>query len=310
MNDFERDIETERSDLVTEPHVGEHGPPKRMRRRQKLFAVLPTLLTLGNAACGFGAITFAAKVGPTDVPGNEFLIASTLIFLAMFFDMLDGRAARWANQTSEFGAQLDSLCDALSFGAAPAFLMLRFVQTELFAGVRSTFEYPSRLLWWIAALYVICAILRLARFNVETDEEDSHDSFSGLPSPAAAGTVASFPIAVRGVLDMLQPTATESAREVAQWLLPAAQITLPLITFAVACLMVSRIRYSHVFNQLVTGKRSRQHVIQLVFTIAIILLVQEMAVPVIFCYFAFAAPLRALWQEVISRWWTRRPQTQ
>ncbi|MCA9072631.1 MAG: CDP-alcohol phosphatidyltransferase family protein, partial [Planctomycetaceae bacterium] len=86
-----------------------------MSRKEKMFAVLPTLLTLGNATCGFGAITFAAKLGPTyteSVAGNELLIAGLLIYLAMLFDAFDGSAARLMNQTSDFGAQLDSLCDA------------------------------------------------------------------------------------------------------------------------------------------------------------------------------------------------------
>ncbi len=96
----------------------------RMPRRQKMFAVLPTLLTLGNAVCGFGAITFAAKVGLAERLGwgrtntDCLWMAAVLIFLAMVFDMLDGRAARWAKQTSQFGAELDSLCDAISFGVA------------------------------------------------------------------------------------------------------------------------------------------------------------------------------------------------
>ena len=139
-----------------------------MNRRKKLFAVLPTMLTLGNAVCGFGAITFAAKWSGGD-PALSLFIASCLIYLAMVFDALDGSAARLTNQTSEFGAQLDSLCDAISFGAAPAFLMLQFSQSR---------DFHPRFLWLIAALYVVCAVLRLARFNVETDEDDAHDCFS------------------------------------------------------------------------------------------------------------------------------------
>src|SRR5688572_17078539 len=107
-------------------------------RPPKLIAVLPTMLTLANGACGFGAITFAAKLGPTDVTGSTpveavqaSLVAASLIFLAMLFDMLDGSVARLMKQTSELGAQLDSLCDAVSFGVAPAFLMLQFVTKEL-----------------------------------------------------------------------------------------------------------------------------------------------------------------------------------
>src|SRR5436190_23067922 len=168
----------------------------------KLIAVLPTLLTLGNAVCGFGAITFAAKLGPVAQggPTGEALsfICALLIFGAMVFDMLDGSAARLTRQTSELGAQLDSLCDAISFGVAPAFLMLPFVTRHLqdVEPGRFLFLYPPRMLWTIAVLYMLCAVLRLGRFNVETDEDDTHEGFSGLPSPAAAGTVVAFPFAM------------------------------------------------------------------------------------------------------------------
>ncbi|QDU06924.1 CDP-diacylglycerol--serine O-phosphatidyltransferase [Gimesia aquarii] len=285
-------------------------------KKRKLIAVLPTLLTLGNAACGFGAITYAAKVGPEYLgqaangggltrilgtsPGiyNSFdnqhlFVAAVLIFVAMLFDALDGSAARWANQTSEFGAQLDSLCDAISFGIAPAFLMLQMVQFRT--------EYHPRLLWVIALLFAVCTILRLARFNVETDEDDTHEGFSGLPSPAAAGTVASFPIAMRGLQRLAEDSEPESfAQTVSLWLIPAVEMSLPWITLAVAALMVTRIQYAHVFNQLFTGQRSRRHVIQLVFSFALIFLVRELAIPVLFCYFAFSAPIHAFWGEVIS----------
>tara|TARA_R110002111_G_scaffold117466_2_gene179478 strand:+ start:48668 stop:49552 length:885 start_codon:yes stop_codon:yes gene_type:complete len=284
-------------------------------KKRKLIAVLPTLLTLGNAACGFGAITYAAKVGPEFLgqaasgggltrilgtsPGlyNSFdnqhlFIAAVLIFVAMLFDALDGSAARWTNQTSEFGAQLDSLCDAISFGVAPAFLMLQMIQFRT--------EYHPRLLWVIALLFAVCTILRLARFNVETEEDDSHAGFSGLPSPAAAGAVASFPISMRGLYKLAESDTGSISQTVSEWLIPAVEWSLPWITLALAALMVSRIHYAHVFNQLFTGRRSRRHVIQLVFSMALIFLVRELAIPVLFCYFAFSAPIHAFWGEVVS----------
>ena len=266
-----------------------------MSRRERAFAVLPTLLTLGNALCGFAAITYAARLGIEDVKAGDshLLYASMCIFGGMLFDALDGRAARWANQSSEFGAQLDSLCDVVTFGVAPAFLMRQFSLHSML--------HP-RIMWVIAGLYVACAILRLARFTIETDEEDSHDVFSGLPSPAAAGVIASFPVAMYGLAKLTGPgeNVSEFARRIATWLEPAFAEILPLLTLAVACLMVSRIRYSHVFNQLFSGKRSRGHLIQIVFTGAVVFSVREMAVPLIFCYFAFASPCRALWQSVMT----------
>jgi CDP-diacylglycerol--serine O-phosphatidyltransferase len=274
----------------------------------RLIAVLPTMLTLANGACGFGAITFAAKLGPTTVDGSTpveaavqaSFIAASLIFLAMVFDMLDGSVARLMKQTSELGAQLDSLCDAISFGVAPAFLMLQFVTKELpqYGGV----SYPSRLLWTIGMLYAMCAIMRLARFNVETDddEEDSHAEFSGLPSPAAAGVVAAFPFAMPTVVELIAPPNGAILQRTAEWIIPAVRTLLPLITAAVAGLMVSRIRYAHFFSQLFSGQRNKRHVIQLVILILAVFFVHELAVPLIFLWFAFVSPLRAAWTSVVS----------
>jgi CDP-diacylglycerol--serine O-phosphatidyltransferase len=276
-----------------------------------MFSVLPTLLTLGNAACGFGSITFAAKVGPDHVGGHDLFISALLIFLAMLFDMLDGSVARWAKHTTDFGAQLDSLCDGLSFGVAPAFLMLRFnhsmvglVEQGLDAPTEMRLDpfitYHPRLLWVIGALFALCALLRLARFNVETEEDDSHEYFSGLPSPAAAATVASFPIAMNGLRQWADTPGSFEYR-VMEWLIPAAHVALPLITLCVAVLMVSRFKYAHVFNQFFRGQRSRTHLIQLIFTIAAVFLVREMAMPLIFCVFAFTPPVRACWSELVHR---------
>jgi CDP-diacylglycerol--serine O-phosphatidyltransferase len=281
----------------------------RIPRRQKMFAVLPTMLTLGNAVCGFGAITFAAKVGlqPFGWGRNDtqcLWIAAMLVFLAMVFDMLDGRAARWAKQTSQFGAELDSLCDAISFGVAPAFILIKFaseVQEDMPM-------IAARLLWAIAVLFVVCAILRLARFNVETDEEDTHEFFSGLPSPAAAGTVVSFMIAYPEIQDWARasgagPTAwwVQLTHTLGLYLLPALQFVVPLVALACACLMVSRLRYSHVFNQWFRGRRPHSHILQLVIAAVTLFLLKELVVPLIFCLFAFGSPVRAAWAAIRRR---------
>ena len=289
------------SEITTDTEPETPAPRRTKIRHRKVFAVLPTLLTLCNAACGFGAISIAARVGPDHFDGSELITAAYLIFLAMVFDALDGSAARFTNQTSDFGAQLDSLCDSISFGVAPAFIMLQLIHPDhhlMNTVVDAPFNYHPRILWAIGVLFMWCALLRLARFNVESDEEDSHNFFSGLPSPAAAGVVASFPIAiwelkeetkVDGVLAWAQP--------VAPYLLPSLVVLLPLITLAAAMLMVSRIRYAHVFNQMLRGRRSRRQMRLIVFAMVLAFVVREMAVPVLFCSFAFASPLRAFWER-------------
>jgi CDP-diacylglycerol---serine O-phosphatidyltransferase len=165
----------------------------------------------------------------------------------------------------------------------------------------------------IAAWYVVATVLRLARFNVETDEDDAHDSFSGLPSPAAAGTVASFPLMVFWFRHLEDSELLKLSERLAKHFDDWTGNILPIVTLVVACLMVSRIRYAHLFNQLVRGRRSRQHLIQVVSVVLVMFLMPQISVPLFFCWFAFSAPLRALWNESVMRWWYRshpRPATE
>jgi CDP-diacylglycerol---serine O-phosphatidyltransferase len=269
---------------------------RRLTRRRRMVAVLPSLLTLGNAVCGFAAITYAAKVGPEVELGPEAVMprdlyfSALLIFGAMVFDVLDGPAARFMRQTSQFGAQLDSLADAISFGVAPAFLMLKF----------SPVLHP-RVLWVIAVLYMLCAVLRLARFNVNQDDSPQHDTFRGLPSPAAAGTVASLVLIGPGLERWADPARSAALRRLAEFLITATSWALPVVTLVVACLMVSRIRYPHVFNQLFSNRHSYPNFVKLIFAIAAVLVIHELAIPLVLLSFVAASPLRATWSRLMHR---------
>jgi CDP-diacylglycerol--serine O-phosphatidyltransferase len=154
---------------------------------------------------------------------------------------------------------------------------------------------------------VVCAVLRLARFNVETEEDDSHQFFSGLPSPAAAGAVASFMIAYPLLAELAAELPADAGlwdrmtHTGAAWLEPAMRFLLPLVTLACACLMVSRVRYSHFFNRFFRGRKSYQHLLMVLLGTFVAIMVREMAVPLIFCGFAFAAPLRALYDQLRGR---------
>src|SRR5262249_12450850 len=155
----------------------------------------------GNAVCGFASI-YVAGLDPGNLITNDpwtaflarysFMISAYLIFLAMLFDALDGRLARFTRHTTDFGAQLDSLADVISFGAARAVLALQFFRHAAFSRASFTIPYSrSRFIWAIGALYMSCAAIRLARFNVSNEHgEQSHFSFLGLPSPGAGSTVA------------------------------------------------------------------------------------------------------------------------
>src|SRR5262249_39568296 len=118
-------------------------------------------------------------------------IGCYLVFMASAFDGIDGRLARLARKTREFGAQLDSLADILSFGAAPALLPMTIARPVLRIGDWSeSARIYWRIEWVLIAGYVCCAALRLARFNVENVEDESaHQKFKGLPSPGAAAAL-------------------------------------------------------------------------------------------------------------------------
>lgn len=140
---------------------------------------LPNLLTTGTLFGGFYAVIAA-------IDGN-FSRAGVAVFIAMVFDGLDGRVARWTRTQSDFGKEYDSLCDMVAFGLAPAVLVYQW-------GVERIADYGqfwARFGWLAAFFYAVAAGLRLARFNSRTATADKR-FFEGLPSPSAAATVAGF----------------------------------------------------------------------------------------------------------------------
>ncbi|MDA9859478.1 CDP-diacylglycerol--serine O-phosphatidyltransferase [Rubripirellula sp.] len=286
-------------DELESPENGQSRPdrPRPARRRRRLtLAVLPTLLTLGNGVCGLAAIAVAMSVNLDWDDSTKLLVAGGLIFGGMLFDALDGSAARMTGQASRFGAELDSLCDAITFGTAPAVIVWRYSD-----GI----ALPQKISWAIGVLFALCVLIRLARFNVETSEDDAHDGFDGLPSPAAAGTIAAFAIA----MPELAGYASEDYSERIQWLAlqveSASQYLIAGLTLSLAYLMVSRFEYPHVFQQLVRGRRRPHEIGQALFVVGGALILHWLVLPIAFCYYAFASPVRAL----ISGWRNRHAVT-
>ena len=142
--------------------------PRRGIRRG--VSLLPSLFTLANLFCGWSCIVYAMQ--------GDLATAAPFIGVAMVLDMLDGRIARMTGTTSEFGVQLDSLADVISFGMAPAVLAYAWGLAPL-----------GRLGWAAGFLFVTGAALRLARFNIQKNTDKRY--FVGLASPAAAAIVAS-----------------------------------------------------------------------------------------------------------------------
>lgn len=168
--------------------------------------VLPNLMTIGNLFCGFFSIisTFS----------GDFKTASIMVVVAAIFDQLDGRLARLTRATSKFGAELDSLCDLVSFGVAPAMLMYQWALNPF-----------GRLGLMACFLFAACGALRLARFNVQVGVVEKN-YFQGLPIPMAAGIIASSYLAFE---DM-------------GWRVEKS-VPLLLITILLAFVMVSNFRY-------------------------------------------------------------------
>ena len=177
--------------------------PERIRRG---IFLIPSLFTLANLFCGFYSIVLSVDA--------SFHRAAFFLFVAIFFDALDGKVARLTHTTSDFGVELDSLCDVISFGVAPAVLAYTWA-------LRGT----GRAGWLVAFIYVVSGASRLARFNVQTSSLSSSD-FVGLPIPAGAAVITTLAFA-----------SVEPPRNEVMSLLVLA------LMVAVAVLQVSTIRY-------------------------------------------------------------------
>ena len=294
---------TERSDQAREREdLAEHDEVKlswRRGARRRILqgtAVLPSFVTVLNGLAGLSAIHYATKeafgsIGP-DVVSNLRMAVSMLI-LAMFFDMLDGRLARMTRRTSDFGGQLDSLCDAVSFGVAPAILMTRTVVLTLRQLPLSSHLQLERVVWSVGALYLACAVMRLARFNVENEpDESAHMDFRGLPTPGAAGVVVSLVLLFTRVTD--SPLVGSPWSDTI-WLLIGVSILLPVMTLAAALLMVSNIQYAHLVNHWVRGRRPVSYILKLVIVVLAMLYEFALTAALFASIYALSGPVMAAW---------------
>lgn len=315
----------------------------------KRVHLLPNLLTLGNAFCGLLALSkgidaLAYQGADPLVFHRKLEVACALVFAGMVFDVLDGFAARLTRSSSAFGAQLDSFADALTFGVVPALLAKILVEHETPDGSFGT----SRVHFLAAAAFALMAILRLVRFNLEADakapsvpsaarvagaagfggvadaDDDSEeldptppvrrrkDDFSGLPSPVAAGAVASlvwlYLILSQPELESNEGTATPTRRflqlidyapadfqGLLTWLPGVCVFVLPLL----GLLMVSHVRYPHLANLLAPKRRSFFSLVAIVFA-AFLLYLAPVPVLVV-CFWSFVAAGLVKWVRAKGR---------
>ncbi|MDR0675569.1 MAG: CDP-diacylglycerol--serine O-phosphatidyltransferase [Elusimicrobiota bacterium] len=209
---------------------------------KKGIYVLPTIFTLGNLVVGFLSLFFACQ--------GKFSYAAWAIILAGIFDLLDGRIARLTNSVSKFGIELDSLCDIVSFGVAPAFLIHQVI----------LFKYGKKGLA-ILVIYVVAAGLRLARFNTNAlqGNEDAR-FFRGLPVPAAGYMLASFVL----IDDLINNGITKKIIPIIMNKFDIFHNLIPFIILLISYAMVSNISYMSLKN-LKLGKAKTFKTITLIF---------------------------------------------
>jgi CDP-diacylglycerol--serine O-phosphatidyltransferase len=241
--------------------------------------LLPNSLTAGNLFFGFLAILRCIQANyatDPEVITGHFTQAVWFILFSVICDALDGRVARLGGRESLFGKEFDSIADIISFGVAPSLMMIFLI-------LQPTEKYPYFLQigWLIAFVYLLCAGVRLARFNVLThpmlppaERLRGTKDFLGLPVPAAAGMIASLVL----VLNSLD--------------LRGLAILLPPLMLAIAGLMVSNIPYPS-FKDVdwLTSTRFRTF-IYLIFGLAIIFMMKELAFALLFLSYIAYGPIR------------------
>jgi CDP-diacylglycerol--serine O-phosphatidyltransferase len=232
---------------------------------------LPNLLTTAALFSGFYAIVAAIDL--------RFDNAGIAVFVAMVFDMLDGRVARWTNTASAFGKEFDSLSDMVSFGLAPAIVTYQW-------GVARIAEYGPlwrRIGWLVCFFYAAAAALRLARFNSRVVQDKHY--FEGLPSPSAAAIVAA--------LVWLASDQTNIG-------LPGLVVAF-LITASAGALMISRFPF-HSFKNVNPGARVRfTYIVLMLLALILIFLHPPVSLLVLFGAYALSAPSLWAWRKLRRR---------
>lgn len=244
----------------------------------KRIPILPTLVTLGNAFFGFVSIGYVLKAHALWVQGDLTISARYLswagwcILFAMVFDALDGKVARLTHATSDFGTQLDSLCDVISFGVAPAVIIKTLAEQQLFL---------PRIGWATGILFMCCAALRLARFNVETaPEEEHHRYFSGLPSPAAAGFIATLTILVHELRGGEDPDLAGLGKVLEPYM-DGLLYAMPFVAVILALLMISRVRYVHVVTTMLRASEPLDYLVKIILIALLAVLTRPFSLPLI-----------------------------
>lgn len=239
---------------------------------------LPTTLTICNSLCGFGAILFCfhaytAPLGEKDVIPQVLALSSCIILAAMIFDALDGFAARLFNAASMHGMQMDSLADMVTFGVAPAVIVS--VMAHRLRCLQGGSYYFVLLM---SSIYLGCAALRLATYNVYAMEKKTSDKFMGLPSPGAAAAICSLVIFF--------------SRANAEY--DFIVYYLPIYTGFLGLLMVSNIKYVHMAKWLGSCRRNNRRLVGLLVFIFLLFLNFELVAVVAINAYVLLGPVSVI----------------
>jgi CDP-diacylglycerol--serine O-phosphatidyltransferase len=235
----------------------------RSERRRAVF-LIPNLITSASLMLGFWSMVQSI--------GGQFGWAAGAIVAAGICDMLDGRIARATRSTSKFGVEYDSLADVISFGVAPAMMFYMWALQPL--GPRG---------WVFASLFVICAALRLARFNVQQNVEE-RVYYQGMPTTLAGGLVGSMLWFVQWL-------------ELGTPLPRPAGIAVGCGFVTLALLMVSTVPYPSWKAIHVTGRQAFATLVVTVLVVVLILLYREPAFFAVSCVYLLTGPALGLWQH-------------
>jgi len=271
-------------DPRTDADLAEREDPYNAAQASRIY-FLPNLMTSGNLFCGFMAVVncIHARLAETAEDGlyldassgDHYRYAVWFIFGAAAFDALDGRLARMGGRESLFGAEYDSLADVVSFGMAPTLLMFFLILS------------PSQGIPWfrdiggfVGFIYLLCAAMRLARFNVITNplihrgKKESNREFVGLPVPMAAATVVSLVLALLKLAE-----ADKSLNKFA--------LALPFLMLLIAVLMMSTVRYPSGKNVDLQTKTRFRTFVGVLMLIGLVLVFREVALLGVFLGYIF-----------------------
>lgn len=238
--------------FATRAQLMEENVPDSAAVAAAVAADPATTLATDEARSKRNALALQSVSGNRSRAGYLFHWACVIIFFGMLFDVLDGKVARAMGASSSFGTELDSLADATSFGIAPAIIV----------NTLSLSVMPATYAWWtqviiFGVIFAICAVLRLARYNIQSGVADKN-IFSGLPSPAAAGCVVSAVLFLEGDYAFVDTICTwfVGFNFFGHDILQVKARFLSFFLLVPGLLMVTTVPFSHLANRYFTGKKS------------------------------------------------------